>query len=725
MSDSPESEEEALEAELFPQPEEAPTPNESDLSKMLVCPSPQTAAHTSFGVMNGPSGPVSYAGEMYTTAAICPDQKENQPIQQYIPWFKSTAESWGKSQALSRAEDIALDAGPFAPMRLYITLPEVEFDFTAFRDPDADSAALVMQRKDSLAEIQAWADKYLEEQYSATILGHSWLVNGVDVEVAADDVAALLEESFVLDAMPESDLVVATSTGDQRWSGADITYQTLSRQVAWDGYDGEGPRGHHLDNIRFGWMDLETLNCSHVGWDDGGGQWPDSRLIATSACNENSCWESNFVCAPVLSHATTVGWVAGGSIQEDQDPAYTGTLDQRKRSGVLPEMSMFFYRLVDQQPGTFRRGLEDAVARNLDVYNFSINVWETECDIDYDASGFNAYLGQATMAGLIVTSSAGNFEPNAGNNYCSVLWPATRSNVISVSSLDSRAVNDSYIDVARYSDPEYFAGWGQKHVEVVGGGTLTVPLVDLVAPGTITYFFTGQESGPNAYAEPVYDNNGNCEWPNCDAGTSFAAPIVAALAGQTREWMDDFYYFSSCAAHPSCIATNLFVMADYYSGSLVDPHEDYYDTVSKEVGYGRAYIRRPASAYLGDGAWWWETGWDIIDQGEVVVIPLVWGVPQPTSVEGVKIAVAWFDKMYEDVGDLKVELIDTCYGGRYTKRIKRASIHQTMRKKIQVKLDSQIHGRCLALRVTGLHVDGDGEKFFYAAYAYSNDEDKH
>ena len=364
----------------------------------------------------------------------------------------------------------------------------------------------------------------------------------------------------------------------------------------------------------------------------------------------------------VRAYGAQVGWVAAGSIEGGKDPEYQGDNEaERKRSGLLRKMSLFFYRTDESGDlAPLSRGLEDAVARGLDVFNISMGINEPGCDLERDVNSLNAYLAIATLAGLIVTSSAGNINTSEEHD-CTVTWPALRSNVISVSSLDARDAADEYIDVARFYDEDRGCSTGWKPVQVVGGGWRWLPLVDLVAPGWIEYFFTNLESGPQAY-HPEAPCGPPCEiaW-----GTNFASPAVSALAAQTREWMEDFSYFTSCAAHPSCVATNLFVMADFYSGSLADPHQDYYTTVSKEVGYGRAYVRRPANAYLGDGAWWWNTGWIVIQQGEVQVFPLAFlSMPQPTSVEGVKIAVAWFDAAYEDIGDLDVELIDTCVPGR-------------------------------------------------------------
>jgi hypothetical protein len=714
---------ETLEEQLYPQAVDDSDAEKGELATTCECVSSPSNTHARFGVMNSPSGPLSFSGAMYTNGSVCPYNKDNSSIKQHIPWFKSTAQSWGKTQALLRAEEAIIDGYDTDLIRLYIVLPDVEFDFTAFASPTADHAAIVQTRMDSIAPLQAWVDEYLEETYSATILSHSWLVNGVDVDLAAYLVPALLEEPFVLDATTDSNEVPVEGTGFYRWSGEDITDATLSHQVAQNGYgyDGEGPLSNPTDNIKFGWMEIATLNCDHVGWNDSALPYPISRIESTNTCDYYDCWETSAVCAASNTHATWVGWMAGGSIQEGQDGTYPGigTSDQRKRSGVLPEMSMHFYR-SDGTFTSFRRGLEDAVARGLDVFNFSIGV-NNDCDLDFDADGnFNAYLANATLAGLIVTAWAGNDGPKEEDGYCSVNWPAVRSNVLSVSALANRDLTDDYDDVVRCEG----CGRGDKLVTVVDGGTKWLPLVDLIAPGGVTYYFTGQASGAGAYSTPVY-LNGECI-RGCEWGTSFSAPAVAGLAGQTREWMEDFTYFNDCADHPSCVATNLFVMADFYSGSPTYPHSDFNYTVSADVGYGRAYIRRPTSDYLGNGAWWWDTGWSVIDEDETQLFPFVWGLPQPTSIEGVKIAVAWFDAEYEDIADLRVRLVDTCpSGGGDPEEIETAWTGQTMRKKIQVKADADTHGRCLALEVKGLHVDGNGEKFFYAAYAYSNAEGVH
>lgn len=690
-------------------------------SEMLACPALQTGHSQFLGTAAGPNGPVSFTDVIYTTASVCPTESQSIFIGQYIPYFKSTEESLNKSRAFAFSNSLAAKSGPYAPVVLHIILPEVEFDFSAFAAPGADRESLLSQRTKSLAGIQDWVDEFLIEKYAAKILSHSWLVNGVDIEVAAINVASILDEPFVLDASVESEVEIVEPTGNLGWSGLDWTEATLSRQVSLTdylpggpnyGYLGEGPTWNSSDNIRLGWMDSTTLNCDHVSFCD---DWAcsTSKLIDTFQCNSSSCNSTSTVCGPPWSaskphHSTYVGWVAAGSIEQGQDPGYQTETERRMRSGTLREMSMYFYRHDGAR--SFRIALEHAVATGIDVYNQSSSV-SGDCDLTLDSNGYNAYLSNATLAGLIVVAPADNRAPNPDDYYgCTVAWPAVRSNVISVSGVTYRDADDDYIDVARCTS----CSRGHKSVSVVGGGSKMLPLVDLIAPMGITHSaLHTSDSGEDAYYVPS-------RW-----GTCGAAPIVSGIAGQTREWMEDRYW-GSCAGHPSCVAVNMFVMADFYSGDVNYPHNDYYVTVSRDVGYGRAYSRLPTSDFLGNGWWWWQTGSNVIQDNETQIIPLSYGMQLPTSVEGVKVAIAWFDAAYEDIADLHVELIDTCpAGGGDPDIIKTAVPYQTMRKKLQVKDDADIHGRCLAVRIHGNAVDGNGEKYFFAAYGYSNDEALH
>jgi len=267
---------------------------------------------------------------------------------------------------------------------------------------------------------------------------------------------------------------------------------------------------------------------------------------------------------------------------------------------------------------------------------------------------------------------------------------------MSVNGLGSKFEGSPYEDLERIT----WTGTGQTSIQVTGGATRNLPLVDIMAPGAINWYFT---TGTNNYAN-------DSSW-----GTSVAAPIISGIAGLTREWMNDIGW-GWVAANARLVLTNLMVMGDGYAGLLGSPGGEYRQTVSKWSGHGRmrAHMRHPDSLGPGTG---WRTGYHWLSTGGVHYYRFP-NNPQSTDINGVKAAVAWYDADFQGVGDLKVEIVDRCPPGGGEDLVKPAVSSQTMRKRVQLWEDGNIHNRCLYLRIEALNANA--EMYYFAMYTYSN-----
>lgn len=624
-------------------------------------------------------------------------------------------DSWGRV----RLQELATEKGPDETIVLHAVLPADSFDITSLSMmlTASDRAAKIQERKEDLAPIQELAETLVED-VGGIVLRRTWLVPGVIIEIPAVASMPLLDDALFVDLVPASEIPDTPGAANEGWGGLDITNGTLSEDLYQLGYMGEegGRTTTPMDNIKIGISEVndpdttypEYLNCDHVGWHDWYATNPPTRLKKAEICDSSSC--SGSACdSTYLTHSTRVAWAAAGSIEQQQDQdedgagpdvGYMGvhTTEQRRRSGVASEANVYFYYIT----GSCGKltAIEQAVEDGVDVYNMS---WKQNvyCNLTYDSCSLNAAIESAADAGVIVVGISGNSPANPSNGYCSVTWPGIRSSVMSVNGLASQYEGTPYEDL----DQVTWTSTGSSSIQVTGGGTRVLPHVDIEAPGAINWYFSTGD-----------DNYGN----NSYWGTSYAAPIISGIAGLTREWMKDLGW-TTAAANSRLLMTNLLVMGDGHAGVLGFPEYEFDDEVSRWTGYGRIRAHLPVGSSIGSGMGW-ATGYHWLSTGTVRYHAIT-GNPQSSNVEGVKVAVAWYDSDFQGVGDLKVQIVDMCPVGGGEEVIATAEVSQTMRKRIQLTQDDDIHGRCLYLRMEGLAASG--EMYYYAMYTYGNSEVLH
>jgi hypothetical protein len=609
-------------------------------------------------------------------------------------------DSWGRTRLM----EMATEKAPDETIVLHVVLPDDGFDFTALSvvSDKAQSDLLIKDRKESLVPLQELAEAVVED-LGGIVHRRTWLVSGLIIEIPASAAKALLDDPLFVDLNPE-DGEAQSEVADQGWGGLDITNGTLSEDLFQLGYDGEtgGRTTSPNDNIKIGILEVSGddnyLNCDHVGWNDYHMENnPPSRLREAVTCSSSTCSGSACHDGTENTHATHVAWAATGSIEQGQDSNWPGyrTDGQRRRSGVAREADLYFYSTNGRCSRT--TALEQAVEDGVDVLNMS---WTVDaghvCDMSWDSCSFNAALESAADNGVILVKSSGNKTAKAENGYCSVTWPGMRSSVLSVNGLGSKFEGTPYNDLERIT----WTSTGQKSIQVTGGATRYLPLVDIMAPGAINWYFT---TGTDNYAN-------DSSW-----GSSVAAPIISGIAGLTREWMNDIGW-GWVAANARLVLANLMVMGDGYAGYLGTPAGEYSSTVSKWSGYGRmrSHMRHPDSLGSGTG---WRTGYHWLSTGGVHYYSLP-NNPQSTDIKGVKAVVAWYDADFQGIGDLEVQIVDLCPPGGGEDVIKEAAYNQTMRKRIQLWEEDDIHGRCLYLRIEGLNASS--EKYYFAMYTYSD-----
>jgi hypothetical protein len=219
--------------------------------------------------------------------------------------------------------------------------------------------------------------------------------------------------------------------------------------------------------------------------------------------------------------------VLTGDITAGQDPNITDPQERLRRTGMIPEASIYYYNGL--YPDELAVAIFNAVARGADVINLSLGVaCGDKCDPTEDCGGLNNMIRFATQSGAVVVAAAGNSDglcTSPGPPDCNVCLPAIRPEVLSVANVDTSTL----FGPVAYDDADIhpLSSSGYMRVGVAGQwgylwpNGVDIPAVSIAAPGVLSHFFLGADGGYMDYNEL--------------AGTSFASPIVAAGAALMRE----------------------------------------------------------------------------------------------------------------------------------------------------------------------------------------------
>lgn len=323
------------------------------------------------------------------------------------------------------------------------------------------------------------------------------------------------------------------------------------------------------------------------------------------------------------------------------------------------------------------------------------------CNENQDPSGIREALYAAEDAGVILVACAGNAGAESCPNSCSTKFPAIHSDVISVSGIaDTNSV--SYTDVGR--DPQ--ASWGWYESNVWGGGTNSnVPSVDLTGFFWVRKTFGG---GVNTYQNFAV------------TGTSYAAPFIASLGVNFRQWLYDAGSVSF-SRHAWGVMVNMLLMGDARSEVFGNPTwASFY--VDPQFGYGFPRYFRPG--YNMGTVFGWGAHAFYLQQDQTVSWTVGSSGPESTAISGWKWVVA-ADTGTTTPASYDVRVVDTCPTGGGEVVIATA-LNQARRYRIVLAdAPNTIHGRCLEMRVTALSVPPGGQGFWTADYYWSNANSEH
>jgi hypothetical protein len=506
----------------------------------------------------------------------------------------------------------------------------------------------------------------------ATAIERSKVVDDVRAEIPAERIEELL-------ARPELRRVAAAASArpTASWSGLRMQDALGSVRLRAVGLDG-GHGGRTAGGLKIGIVEVAAdlgnwPVADHPGWN--------GRLVAVRDCRFAGCPVATPLPVPSTdtfstTHGTAVAWVAAGSIEGGQDPAFPGqaTSEQRARSGHLGAATLVFYGTNGSD--AVARAIDRAVEDGMDVVNMSLVIGDatTWCDPHFDPSGITAHMRAALDAGVTLVASAGN---DGGAGGCTVGFPAFRPEVLSIGALGSADDSASYEELPIWNEG---AGVGSARGRI-----------DLVAPGCLAGFFTGSSGLGDGY---FLGPGGPC-------GTSLAAPAGSALVGALRGAL------ASLGA-PLDDGRSMLALA-LLLGDGWDPEAD--DGRSRRSGMsalsgaGRAHARWP-----GDGGS--PSGWGFrtitIHQGETVTWRVGRAGSRAAAGASWRWAVAQTPSSVDDVPAIELHVDDTCSGTTLASD----TSHGT-----RARFGLQADVRCLRMRAYGARIPAGGATF-YSADAY-------
>jgi len=225
---------------------------------------------------------------------------------------------------------------------------------------------------------------------------------------------------------------------------------------------------------------------------------------------------------------------------------------------------------------------------------------------------------------------------------CFAYYPAMNRNTLAVAGLNTTSTAN-YDTSLIWPD----SSRGGMSVLTTSSGQQTFAIADLSAPAIWTYQYT---PGVHDFANTAF------------AGTSFAAPAVAAAAGLLRESFSAIGWDLSDAR---TLLVNMILLGDgfqdWYGGRL--PYG-----MDVQSGAGRLHAHAPI---VGDMVSPWGWGWHVarLGPGEMLRFPVWDSGPEDVNVQQWKSAMTWVEPSTSGSGttipvaDIVLEVWDTCAPG--------------------------------------------------------------
>lgn len=593
------------------------------------------------------------------------------------------------------------DGWPMDEARITVILEEQPFDFYRLRGARNRSGsesleALKRERADQLAPSQD-AVGAVVRALGGTVIGRLRLVNAIHVVLPTCSVRELASLPTVvgLDLVEEHGEKATGVDGRGRRWGVGLpsgNYLDLN--------GGEGSWRSSSERVRFGVIETNSLNTSHLSFRDGAGTA--SRVVDTDRC---AYWFPtwyrciNSATTTAGTHGTGVTHAILGDLTQGQDVSIAGTIDREARSGVAREAVVHYYSSADQFATSV--AIDEATLDNgIDIINMSIGPSDlVHCTMS-SHNTVREEIEAATSAGILVVVSAGNeaepdpdcftgTPPSGYNTACTVNDYAYYPDSLAVGGSNDAASLTALETVSRH----HCSGRGGKSVTLHGGRGVTTRPVDLITNYSHDMLAL---NGPDGYGS----------W----AGTSFAAPTVAGLAALFVDWAHDRGGFGGLEEDPYAIRTALSWMGDGREDFL-GPAE-LVSTVGPAFGFGNVRFANLDALGVGSG----------FGIRRVTLQPGAieeWPVGSTSSaIQGWKMVGLVDRNSYSGAPDLLIQLVDTCPTGggeAVVLSADRGALKYRMRMSSGM-MATHFRGRCLRVRVTVEHASGP--VLFYGADGY-------
>lgn len=570
------------------------------------------------------------------------------------------------------------------------------FDASVLRlSPDDVRSEIISDRQEFVRiTVEEHADRL--SQMGFTLHGHSWSTGAVFASGSRDHIVEHLRD-------PVFSSIVLGDNG--QWTSQPTSYSGFETRdgtnaLALDnlGHDANNVTHQAGGPVRIGIIDIGIPNTNHpVFIDNPGGA---TRWKGVRSCTSPSGCVLLSTSQPGSgdTHAHYVSALASSSIVQGQDSQYAaGSYGAARRSFGAREASLYVYDYNSAQTllVAIVTAVDQALVDNVDILNMSFNSDCSYPNINSSCSGARGALQTAYAAGILLVSGSGN----GGQYNQDILFPAVRSEVLSVGAVDASNGFASYHDLV--VDP--ISSIGPVNVVNAYGASATVPGVDLVAPHRMADY-AERASGYRAI--------------DC-SGTSCAAPTVSGMAAQIIDGLDALGW-TAILANSGRLSNYMRLMGDASDGVSLNGESN--SSVSHVAGYGRLFSHVPSSSDL-TSPWGVGTHAPIIYQGQLLRYSVWDAGPESNSVTEWKWAVSWDEPNLTNMrSDITISVENTCAPSGTTLVASDNSFSNT--KRIHLNAGS-IGGRCLEMVVHAHRTPPQGQQIYLSDYFHGGSTNLH
>lgn len=619
-------------------------------------------------------------------------------INDYGSYYEPISKSHGYNELLDYISNNSLTTEDEIPLFLLFrdnTNPDWD-TLAQIRRDSSQREAWIQARRNSLDPYQTLRETYFED-LGITNYERFWLVDGHTLIAKVEDIPNLISmNNLIAISMDPDNEPLSNLGGEDNYNGQDISDVTRLEHLHLASLYGEGLTSSHSDNWKAAVIEPSSfLRGYHPAFKDYGSYY---RVNAHNECTRFSCQSTPFVSASssAETHGTWVTGLLAGGIIGGLDPNITDTTQEKMRSWVATEASIYYYKARNRCARS--KAIEKSVEDGADVINMSWHMkgylrndtWAHPGDcrlINWNICGMNEIIYNAHSSGVNLVKSAGN--ENNDIPPCNVSYPGNRLEALSVGALVTPSGTF-------YNDTALNTG-SSRGVKTINGlsSSLQIGMVDLVAPAKLILAPTVK---PIDYSTAIGS-----------IGTSFAAPLVSGGLLLTREWMEKFGWVSANLA--DSVFAQMLLMGDgyseYSSGALDSPNA----SLDFNTGAGRLKLARPDmtqnNGLFNDHIFSWGSFYGLIGQNQTIDINISGSATSavPTSVNGLKVALFYRDKDFRDVPRIDLELVEGCGSPSTRTQVANTLYANVLKAVLYVKDESLLRNKCIFVRLRGEALD--------------------